>query len=442
VSVPGIGAENEFRRDEAWRVVLAAAVGCAFGLTALPYYTLGMVAKPIAAEFDWPRAVVQGGITAAAFGVLASAWLAGWMIDRFGARRVAIGSQAGLALGFVGLSMQSGSATLWYANWFLLAVFGVGTTPLTWSRGIASWFDRRRGLALGLGLTGTGFTAFLAPPLMTSIVASSGWRSGYLAIAAGIVLVAMPTVFLLFRERSAGAARVAPAGGEPMGGAGSRISPADGPAPADTPDVTLGEALRGRHFWIIALGFLFVCAAITGVNANLVPMLTDGGLGAAEAAGYVSVLGLAVIFGRLVAGWLLDRLWAPIVGLIVLVPSALACLLMAWQIAPVFAIALLGLAGGAEFDLIAFLCLRYFGTRHYGKIYAWQWASFTMASGLGPVAFGKIFDATGNYETGLLLAVAAMLVGPALLLLLGPYPSQITDRRPRDTLATGPATAR
>jgi len=431
VSLRRIGAESEFRRDHAWRVVLAAAVGCAFGLTALPYYTLGMVAKPIAAEFDWPRAVVQGGITAAAFGVLASAWLAGWMIDRVGARRVALGSQAGLALGFVGLSMQTGSPTLWYANWFLLAVLGVGTTPLTWSRGIASWFDRRRGLALGLGLTGTGFTAFLAPPLMTSIVASSGWRSGYLTIAAGIVLVAMPTVFLLFRERTPGAELAA----------GTGIIPADGPAPAETPNVTLGEALRGRHFWIIALSFLFICAAITGVNANLVPMLTDGGLSAAGAAGYASVLGLAVIFGRLVAGWLLDRLWAPVVGLIVLVPSALACLLLAWQVAPVFAIALLGLAGGAEFDLIAFLCLRYFGTRHYGKIYAWQWASFTVASGLGPVAFGAIFDAAGSYETGLLVAMAAMLVGPALLLLLGPYPTQLTDRRPGDTSATRHATA-
>ena len=186
--------------------MLAAAVGCAFGLTALPYYTLGMVAKPIGAEFDWPRAVVQGGILFASLGVLCSAGIAGWLIDRYGARRVALASQAGLALGFVGLSLQTGSTTLWYANWFLLAVFGVGTTPLTWSRGIASWFDRQRGLALGIGLTGTGVTAFLAPPLMTAIVASSGWRAGYLSIAAAIVLLAMPTVWLLFRERGEAAA--------------------------------------------------------------------------------------------------------------------------------------------------------------------------------------------------------------------------------------------
>jgi MFS family permease len=409
-------ATSEFRRDRAWRIVLAAAVGCAFGLTALPYYTLGMVAKPIGAEFDWPRAVVQGGIMFASFGVLFSAGIAGWMIDRWGARRVALASQVGLALGFVGLALQTGSTTLWYANWFLLAVFGIGTTPLTWSRGIASWFDRERGLALGIGLTGTGVTAFLAPPLMTAIVAGSGWRAGYLAIAAGIVLVAVPTVWLLFRER--GAAVAAP---------GAPVATATGH--------TLGEALRDYRFWILIVSFLFICAAVTGVNANLVPMLTDGGLGAAEAAGYASLLGLFVIVGRLTAGWLLDRLWAPVVGLLVLLPSALSCLLLQQHVAPAVAVAFLGLAGGAEFDLIAFLCLRYFGTRHYGQIYAWQWASFTVGSGAGPIAFGAIFDASGSYSTALLAGGIAMLAAPALLLALGPYPAA----RPAAAVSPGAA---
>jgi MFS family permease len=403
-----VTSSSEFRRDKAWRIVLAAAVGCAFGLTALPYYTLGMVAKPIGAEFDWPRAVVQGGILFASFGVLFSAGIAGWLIDRYGARRIALASQLGLALGFVGLALQTGSTTLWYANWFLLAVFGIGTTPLTWTRGIASWFDRQRGLALGIGLTGTGVTAFLAPPLMTSIVASSGWRAGYLSIAAGIVLLAMPTVWLLFRERAGAAAA---AHGTPS-------------APAAVDGHTVGEALRDHRFWILIVSFLFICAAVTGVNANLVPMLTDGGLSAVEAAGYASLLGLFVIVGRLTAGWLLDRLWAPVVGLLVLLPSALSCLLLQQHVTPAVAVAFLGLAGGAEFDLIAYLCLRYFGTRHYGQIYAWQWASFTVGSGAGPIAFGAIFDASGSYSTALLAAGIAMLAAPALLLALGPYPSR------------------
>jgi MFS family permease len=408
---------SEFRRDRAWQVVLAAAVGCAFSLSALPYYTLGMVAKPISEEFGWGRAVAQSGIAFASLGVLCSAWLAGAAIDRFGVRRVALASQAGLALGFVGFALQTGAEWLWYANWFLLALLGVGTTPITWSRGIAAWFDRSRGLALGLGLMGTGITAFAAPPLMTALVASQGWRTGYALCAAGIVLVALPTTWFLFRERAA--VRDAGAGGAP---AAALAAEAEG--------LTLGEALRGYRYWVIIAAFFLVSAAATGLISNLVLLLTDGGMGAAEAAGYASLLGGFVVVGRLTAGWLLDRLWAPVVALLVLAPTAIASLLLQAQAAPALAVAMIGLAGGAEFDLIAYLCAKYFGMRHYGKIYAWQWASFTAAAGAGPLVFGRIFDATGSYAVALSIAAIAMLAGPLLLFTLGRYPAR-ADRQAR-----------
>lgn len=400
---------SEFRRDRAWQIVLAATIGCAFSLTALPFYTLGMVAKPISEEFGWGRAVAQSGIAFSSLGVLCSAWLAGALIDRFGVRRVALASQAGLALGFVGFALQPGSETFWYANWFLLAVMGIGTTPITWSRGIAAWFDRRRGMALGLGLMGTGITAFAAPPLMTAIVASHGWRTGYAAIAAAILLVALPATWFLFRERAkvrddSAAARAA--------------------AAAEAEGLTLGEALGGYRYWVIIAAFFLVSGAATGLIANLVPLLTDGGMSAADAAGYASLLGAFVVVGRLSAGWLLDRLWAPIVALLVLAPTAISCLLLQAGAMPALAVAMIGLAGGAEFDLIAYLCVKYFGMRHYGKIYAWQWASFTAAAGIGPLAFGRIFDASGSYAAALTVSAAAMLAGPLLLFTLGRYPAR------------------
>jgi MFS family permease len=396
---------SEFRRDRAWQIVLAATVGCAFSLSALPYYTLGMVAKPISEEFGWGRAVAQSGIAFASLGVLCSAWLAGAAIDRFGVRRVALASQAGLALGFVGFALQTGVEWLWYANWFLLALLGVGTTPITWSRGIAAWFDRSRGLALGLGLMGTGITAFAAPPLMTAVVASQGWRTGYALCAAGIVLVALPTTWFLFRERTA----------VRSDGTGAALA-------AEAEGLTLGEALRGYRYWVIIASFFLVSAAATGLISNLVPLLTDGGMSAAEAAGYASLLGAFVVVGRLTAGWLLDRLWAPIVALLVLAPTAISSLLLQAEAMPALAVAMIGLAGGAEFDLIAYLCAKYFGMRHYGKIYAWQWASFTLAAGAGPLVFGRIFDATGAYSTALTVAAIAMVAGPLLLFTLGRYP--------------------
>jgi MFS family permease len=395
-------ATNEFWRERAWRVVLAACIGAAFGLTALPFYTLGIFAKPLAAEFGWSRSVIQSGITFAMLGVVCSAWGAGWLIDRFGVRRVALASQFGLALGFLGMAFQTGATWQWQANWFVFAVLGVGTTPLTWSRGIASWFVRQRGLAIGIALSGTGITALVAPPLITAIVGSHGWRAGYTAIALGIVVVALPMVWFFFRERP------------PEAPAAPGAAPMDG--------MTLAEALRSPRFWLLIVGFGAIASAVAGVIPNLVPMLTDSGLSAADAARYASLLGLNVMIGRLLAGWLLDRFWAPAVGIALLMPPAIACLLLSSHTWPGLAVALIGLAGGAEFDLIAYLCLRYFGMRNFGQIYGWQWASFSLTAGLGPVAFGFIFDRTGSYDNALMVAAALLVVGPLLLLGLGRYP--------------------
>lgn len=402
---------SEFRRDHAWRIVLAAWIGVALGLTALPFYTLGIFAKPLATEFGWSRAVIQSGITFSMLGVVCSAWAAGWLIDRFGVRPVALASQAGLALGFLGLASQNGSTTLWQANWFLFAILGVGTTPLTWSRGIASWFSERRGMALGIALSGTGATALIAPLLLNKVVAGYGWRGGYVAVAAAIVLVAMPAVWLLFREKP-------------------RATDATGAGAPQGEGMTLGEALRTRHFWLLIVGFWAICSTVAGLIPNLMPMLTDSGLTMAEAASYASLLGLMVMAGRLVAGWLLDRLWGPLVALILLMPPAFACLLLAWQQWPGLAVMLIGLTAGAEFDLIAYLCLRYFGTRNFGQIYAWQWTGFSLATGAGPVAFAMIFDRTGSYQQALFASAVLLVLGPLLLLGLGRYPSSWPTRWP------------
>lgn len=411
-------ARSEFLRDNAWRVVLAAWFGMALSLTALPFYSLGIFAKPLALEFGWSRSVIQGGITFSTLGVICSAWGTGWLIDRFGVRPVALFSQAGLALGFLGMSMQTGDPTLWQLNWFVLALLGVGTTPLTWSRGIGGWFNQRRGMAIGLALSGSGATAFLAPPLLGALVTSHGWRMGYVAIAATIVLLGMPVVWLMFRR--------------PPEAAGAQA--ATRAAAAQGEGLTVAHALRTRQFWIMLVSFALISATVAGMIPNLVPMLTDSGLTVAQAASYASLLGLNVILGRLLAGWLLDRFWAPAVALGLLMPPALACWLLANQMWPSLAVMLIGLAGGAEFDLIAYLCLRYFGTRNYGQIYAWQWAGFSLATGLGPLAFGLSFDSTGSYRLALGVSAVLLLIGPLLLFAMGRYPSGW----PATTAPTGP----
>jgi len=395
-----IAAFWEEARGGAWKVVLASLIGVSLGLTALPFYTLGVFAGPLGNSFGWSRGVAQSGLIFSMIGTVFAAAPAAWLIRRVGVRATALMSQAGLAAGFLIFAFQDGNPVLWRASWLLLAVLGIGTTPLTWSFAIGRRFERGRGLALGIALAGTGITAFLAPPLMTALIASAGWRVAYVAIALAVLLVAMPAAALLLRE--------------------------DGTQGAVSVDVGiltgigLGEALRRYRFWLILVAFAGISFGIGGVIPNLVPMLRDAGV--TNAAFYASLLGINVIFGRIVSGYMLDRFWAPGVACVLLSLPALACVMLANDQLPWLAAILVGLAGGAEFDLIAYLCARYFGMRHFGPIYAWQWASFSVAAGVGALSFGLLFDSTGSYRAPLHLASALTLAGGLSLIALGRYP--------------------
>ncbi len=397
------GGRGEFRRG--WRAVLAGLVGVMFGISALPFYTLGLFVRPLAEAFGWSREAIQWGFTMQMLGMLCVAWAYGLLTDRWGARRVALLSQAGLGLGFLAVAAVQ-TLPQWYAAWFLVALLGAGTSPITWTRGVAGWFDSARGTALGLMLAGTGITAVIAPLLVTAIVADHGWRAGYAAIGAAVLVIALPLVALLFRDAPAPA--VMRAGGAPAG-------------------PSRRECFASRTFWVMLLVFFLVTFAVSGIIPTLVPLLVDRGFEAADAALYASLVGAAVIIGRIVAGILLDRFWAPAVAAVFLLLPAGSCLLLALggATAPAviaLAVILVGLAAGAEFDILAYMVSRYFGMAHYGLVYSQLMMGMLVGGGFGPPVFGRVFDQTGSYTPILLAATLVFLVAPLLLLTLGRYP--------------------
>lgn len=385
-----------------WRILLAGVMGMALGISALPFYTLGVFAQPVADDFAWSRTMVVSGLSFQMVGTVLVAWLAGWMIDRYSVRKIALFSQAGLALAFFLLALQNGSLWLWQLNWFMLALLGIGTSPMSWSRGIVEKFESGRGLALGIALSGSGITAFAGPPLIETIIEAYGWRAGYFALAGAITLVGIPSTWFLFRisaQQNAG-------------------------SPAKTTSLLTGlsfrQALSTRHFWLILLAFCTITFAISGTIPNLVPIMQT--MGIRQAAYYVSLIGIAIIFSRLISGYLIDRFWAPGVAATLVLIAAGACGLLSQGIAPAFAVIAIGVAAGAEFDLIAFLCVRYFGMRAYGRIYSWLWAGFALATGMGSITIAYFVE-TGLGPAGVMLAVVgALVIAAAALLALGRYP--------------------
>jgi predicted MFS family arabinose efflux permease len=188
--------------------------------------------------------------------------------------------------------------------------------------------------------------------------------------------------------------------------------------------LTVREAMGTRNFWLLAFIFFCVAACVTGTSAHLAPMLTDSGVTGRSAALAASVFGAALIAGRIGNGYLVDRFFGPRVAAILFAGAALA-IAMLWSglavNAAFLAAALLGLAAGAEGDLMPFLVSRYFGMRSMAEIYGCMFGAFTIGNATGRYLLAAGFDAWGSYKTPLAFAFWAMVLAVAASLALGGY---------------------
>ncbi|MBL8202369.1 MAG: MFS transporter [Chromatiales bacterium] len=391
-----------------WKVVVAAMVGVACGASPIPYNTIGFIMGPIHDEFGWSFRDVSLGLTICGIAGSLLAPVYGALADRIGVRPVALCSLLAFGLSFAMLSQVPGSLVGYWLLWLVVGIVGFGSTPVTWTRGINLWFFRRRGLALGITLVGTSLTAILVPPLAAWSVQNFGWRSTFPILALLPLLVALPVGLLLFREPR------------------PEQRPAELTVDGGLPGITLAEAVRGYRFWLIWASVLCVAFAYGGVFVHLAQMLVGHGFTLTAAAGIVSTQGLAILAGRVGTGFLLDRFWAPLVTLPLLSAPAVACWLLAGDgLTAGFAVmsaVVLGLATGAETDLIAFLAGRYFGMAHYGRIYGMLYVPFGLASSVSPAVYGWVRDTTGDYDAMLYVAMGLFTGGAVMLLGLGRYP--------------------
>ena len=396
---------NEFA--DGWGLIFACFIGMMAGLTALPFYSYGVFAIPLETEFGWTRAQAQSGLIFQTIGVLAVLPILGWACDKYGVRKIALWSMALFAVAFGMMSQLKGSLWQFYLTALVLGIVGAGTLPITWTRAINGAFDKNRGLALGAALMGTGVTGYITPKLANWGIETYDWQMAYMILAGLPALIGLPIVFLFFRESG-------------------RKAPSQGEESAQLPGVTLHAALRDYRFWLIAIGFMIISFGIGGSIQNLFPYFVGAGFGPGQAAGFLSVIGISVIIGRISTGFFLDRFWGPAVAAILMALPAISCFLLASGSpstqAAYIATILIGFAAGAEFDIIAYLASRYFGLQHYSKIYSLLYAAFAIGAAIAPGLFGLAFDTFGNYQTVFLISAGLFVLGSVLLLFLGRYP--------------------
>ena len=379
--------------------VAALAVSVSFGPVIV--FTFGVFLLPVTEELGWSRGEASLAFTIAALTVSLVSPLIGKITDRLGPRPVVAVCATVYAAAFASLSLLTGSLAQLYGTYFAIGLVGNGATQLPYARTITEWFDKRRGLALSLMMTGVGAGIAAAPWAAQRLIDGYGWREAYRILGLVIFLVAVPLPTLLLR-RGRG---VKHAGGSGAGPDGS----------------TVRQALGGATFWMIIAGFALQSAALNGCVAHLAPLLNDRGIAAQQAAVAASTLGVFTVAGRLMTGWLLDRLHAPRVAAAFFGLAALGVAALLLPVTPAIAYvsaALIGLSMGAEADAMPYLISRYFGLRSFTELYGYAFSAYAVAGALGPGVMGLGFDRFGDYRAVIvaLATLAVMAAAPLLAL--------------------------
>ena len=392
-----------------WPMVAAASAGMA--MAAVISFAMGLFIAPLEKEFGWSRTAISSGHLIAATATILLSPVGGFLVDRFGPRRIGIVAVLAMwgALSLFGLTGHS--IWSWRFFWIFAAAATVIIQPMVWTSAVTGMFSSARGLALAVTLCGSSICSIVTPPLTFWLIARFGWRLAFPALALCWAAVVLPLVLAFFtsaQDKRRRETPLAPLAARPAFLTSFR-----------------GEVLTVRFAQLALAGFC-VALAVVSVSVTIVPILSAKHIARGEAAGIASLLGFSAIFGRLTIGHLLDRLEGrliaagvvcmPILGSLILIASPGSAA------AAALAVLIFGLSMGAELDLLAYLTSRYFQPASFGMTFGTIGGFIAMAGAIGPVVLNWVYDRTHSYDAALWGILPVCLLSALLFLLLGPYP--------------------
>lgn len=397
---------GEFRTH--WRPLLAATMGLGFGI-GLNAYTASLFAPKLIGAFGWSKAEFA---LLGSFGLLMLIFqpITGRLTDRFGVRAISAIGVLGGPIAYIAFSLMNGDIAVFFAIAVLQIAFGTLTTSPVYTRLVAERFVKARGLAFSVVMTGPPLAGAVLAPMLGHFVDIEGWRAGYLlmgAITLGFGLVAVFLTPSTYATHSA-----------------------DEPNPRGHRKGDYGMIVGNPAFWVLIAGMVLVNIPGALVSSQLKLVLMDSGAASQTATWLISVYAMGVVAGRFACGMSLDRLPPHLVAALALGTPAIGMALMASPLDATivlgFAIAVMGLAQGAEGDVAAYLVSRRFDLRVFSLVLALVGAAIAGGTALGSVLLSLSLSLYANsYAPFLIFSAAATLVGAALFLLLGRHPSDL-----------------
>jgi sugar phosphate permease len=394
-----------------WWIVVLSIFGLMFSVGPVAVYTFGIFVKPLAQSFSSDRGTISLAISFLNIGCAICLPVYGLIIDRIGARKViAIGLSV---LGICLFLLSRANPPVWHVLllYGMIGLIGSGSSPVSFSKVVANWFNRKRGLALGIATTGIGLGGFLLPSLCQYIIERVGWRQAFLILTIPVFVIT-PIIAIFYTNRPEQKGLLPD--GEKMEDHQIPNTAAEG--------MSVKNAIRTRTFWLLYFIYLFIAACALGTLTHLSPLLTDRGFSPKFAAFATSIFGAANVIGRLVNGYLIDKYFAPYVAAISLLGAAIGVgLLWLGGGGVLFSAAFLGFLIGSEADIMPFLLSRYFGRKHLGALFGLVFSAFTIGVAIGPYLFGTTFDRTHSYQLPLACTFIALIILTVLTLSLKKY---------------------
>jgi cyanate permease len=290
-----------------------------------------------------------------------------------------------------------------------------GPAPVPYGVVISHWFDRHRGLALGLSMMGIGVGSIVVPMLAQRLIAMFAWRIAFAIFGGAVLLFPLPVIAALLKndpqER----------GLRPDGDERNQASqlPRE-----EKQGLSWHEIWHSPTFWIMICIFSLAGASVHGAILHMSAIFTDRGVTAQHAAVATALVGAGAIVGRLGSGYLLDHLFAPRVAIVFYGLAALGMAILCVGNSGNAALAasfLVGLGMGAEVETMGYMISRYFGLAAFGTAYGHAFGAYMLSGAAGVLLMGAGYDRFHSYTLPLAGFCGAMVLTLILLTRLGPY---------------------